>query len=140
MVFTVRSVATFFRAPWCSSIVIVFLDGWEKQTERCDMSLTSLPAMRKTMFPFSSYHLHGVPRGPSTLTILDLMCTLTISLLALRFCLSQNVRSATLVSEGSAKLGRLPMLCGQDDIKIALPLAGMISVSCECMYLILFDG
>lgn len=42
-VLTVRRVATFLRAPWCSSILMVDLWGCEKETERCDMSLTSLP-------------------------------------------------------------------------------------------------
>ncbi len=53
-VLTVRSVATFLRAPWCNSMAMVFLDGWEKQTERWDISLTSLPAMRKTRYVFST--------------------------------------------------------------------------------------
>lgn len=47
-VLTVRSVATFLRAPWCNSIVMIFLDGWEKQTDKWDISLTSLPAIRET--------------------------------------------------------------------------------------------
>lgn len=38
-----RSVATFLRAPWCSSMLITFLLGCEKQTDRWDMSLTNLP-------------------------------------------------------------------------------------------------
>ena len=45
-----RSVATFLRAPWCNSMVMVFLDGCEKQTERWDISLMSLPAIRKNLF------------------------------------------------------------------------------------------
>ncbi len=43
IVLTVRSVATFFRAPWWSSMLTMFLEGCEKETDRCDMSLTSLP-------------------------------------------------------------------------------------------------
>ena len=50
MVLTVRRVATFLRAPWCNSMAMLFLDGWEKQTERWDISLTSLPGMRKTQY------------------------------------------------------------------------------------------
>ena len=50
-----------------------------------------------------------------------------------------NVCSAMLVLKGSGKLVRLPILCGRDNVKIVLPLAGIVSVSCECMYLILFD-
>ncbi len=42
-VLTVRRVATFLRAPWCSSMLMTDLRGCEKETERCDMSLTSLP-------------------------------------------------------------------------------------------------
>lgn len=83
IVLTVRSVATFLRAPWCNSMVMTFFDGWEKQTERWDISLTSWPA--SVRHSVSIYHssFHGIPRGPSTLTILDLMCTLTVPLLAL---------------------------------------------------------
>ena len=52
-----------------------------------------------------------VPRGPSTVTILDLMWTLTTSLLA---------------SFGVVK-------------RMMSPLSGMLSVSSLCMYLILAD-
>lgn len=81
-VLTVRSVATFLRAPWCSSMVMTDLWGCEKETERCDMSLTSFPIDKIRCYcpsGFRSCRLR-IPRGPSTVTILDLMCTLTIRL------------------------------------------------------------
>ena len=31
-------------------MAMLFLEGWEKQTERWDISLTSLPGMRKTQY------------------------------------------------------------------------------------------
>lgn len=60
MVRTVRRVATFLRTPWWISIEMVFFLGTVKLTARWLRSLTSLP------------------RGPSTVTIRDLMATLTI--------------------------------------------------------------
>ena len=43
IVLTVRRVAMLFRAPWWSSISIMFLAGCEKETERCDIFSTNLP-------------------------------------------------------------------------------------------------
>jgi hypothetical protein len=61
-VLTVRSVATFLRDPWCSSMVRMDFEGWEKTTERWERSFVSLP------------------RGPSTVTIRERMWILTVIL------------------------------------------------------------
>ena len=36
-------------------MAMLFLEGWEKQTERWDMSLTSLPEMRKTQYHVQTF-------------------------------------------------------------------------------------
>ena len=48
-------------------MVMMFRDGWEKQTERWDMSLTSLPAMRETRYFYPTFlastaYLEDLPR------------------------------------------------------------------------------
>ena len=83
MVLTVRRVATPLREPWCSSISMVFLADVEKETDRWDMSLTSLPV--QTGQDVDSRHTNlfskweHEPLGPSTVTTRDLMWILTAS-------------------------------------------------------------
>ena len=81
MVLTVRRVATFFRAPWWSSMSTVVLFGREKQTFKWERFSTSLPVtlIRLMGCIFSRRGLEGscLPRGPSTVTTLDLIWILT---------------------------------------------------------------
>ena len=79
------------------------------------MSLISLPAMHKTVPLFNFHDLDGVPRGPCTLTILDLMCTLTIPLLALSFPSPSNMYVA-LCSSYSAPPSSVDFLFFADKI------------------------
>jgi hypothetical protein len=90
---TVRRVATFFRLPWWISMEMVLGLGTAKLTAKWLRSLTSLPipssqinlscvlCNRNLEFKAPMIRLTGswcfVPRGPSTVTIRDLMATLT---------------------------------------------------------------
>ena len=78
---TVRRVATFFRAPWWSSISTVVLFGLEKQTFKWERFSTSLPVIVDSI---DELHVLETgpegrfsPRGPSTVTTLDLIWILT---------------------------------------------------------------
>lgn len=111
MVLTVRRVATFFREPWCNSMLTVFVFGWEKQTDRCDKSLANSPDGSESEFGYSSYWCI-VPRGPFTVMSRDLIWTSTVPAVS---------------HHSTAVVG----------LDTALPPSGMSSVSCECMYRIL---
>ena len=70
MVLTVRRVATLLRAPWCSSMLTTFREGWEKQTARCAMFFTSLPGFNESLLYvcllgvfYTSWALHGNNSG-----------------------------------------------------------------------------
>ena len=137
-VFTVRRVATFLRAPWCNSIVMMFLDGWEKQTDKCDISLTSLPAVRETRCfnPTSRLPWHTSRTLHTNYPGLDLYLDYSIvSVVPSWF--SKNVYGVVLGFKASAKPSRAPLPHGGNILEADSPLAGIVSVSSECMYLIL---
>lgn len=63
---TVLRVATFFRAPWCSSMLITFFFGWEKLTAKWFRFFVSLPKFLHQYIPSLCLHFVG-RRTPGTL-------------------------------------------------------------------------
>ena len=136
-VLTVRSVATFLRAPWCNSMVIVFLDGWEKQTERWDISLTRLPAMRKEQYFYPLFWLWW-------------HTSRTLHTNYPRFDVYLDYSNVSVIPQWSSKLPvalrpgfreawQSSSSAQTRSLEADSPLAGIVSVSSECMYLILFS-
>ena len=73
-------------------------EGFEKQTERCDRSFTSLPEEKAFRLAGQRYlsFINCIPRGPSTVTSLDLMLTLTVKLSASSLAITIKIIRAAL--------------------------------------------
>jgi hypothetical protein len=109
----VRRVATFFRAPWCSSIWMTSFLGCEKLTAKWLRFLVSLPVQYSVRIYSSLYIslIYCVPRGPSTVTSLDLMVTLTVGEKLVSNCSSTNAPGRD-ASRCTFCLALLPVLPG----------------------------